>query len=76
MTTTGHDIAVIEVDEERANRIRQELDASLVVQGDGRDPEVLKEAGIEDAESLIALTSEDETNLMVCKAAKNTASVG
>lgn len=74
LTTTRHEIAVIEVDEERANRIRKELGTSLVIHGDGADPDILKEAGIEEAESLVALTSDDETNLMVCKVAKDIAS--
>lgn len=56
LTTIRHEVAVIEIDEERANRIRKELDASLVIHGDGTNPDILKEAGIEEAESLVALT--------------------
>ncbi len=74
LTWTKHEIAVIEVDEERAHRIRKKLDVPMVVHGDGTDREILKEAGIEEAESLVALTSNDETNLMVCKIAKDAAS--
>lgn len=74
LTKTRREVVVIEGEEEKANRIRRELDVSLVIHGDGRDPDILKEAGIEEAESLVALTSEDDMNLMVCKVAKNTAS--
>lgn len=74
LTMTRHEVAVIEIDEEVANRIRKELEASLVVHGDGTNPDILREAGIEGADSLVALTSDDETNLMVCKVAKDIAS--
>lgn len=71
LTQTGHEIAVIESDVDRANKIRSELDAPLVIHGDGGDPDVLKDAGIEKADSLVAVTSDDETNLMICRLAKD-----
>lgn len=74
MSKTGHEIVVIEIDEDRANIVRRELDVPLVIRGDGSDPDVLKDAGIEKADSLVAVTSDDETNLMVCRVAKDVGS--
>ncbi len=74
LNKTRHKIAVIEADEERANEIRKKLDVALIVHGDGTNPEILREGGIEEAESLVALTSSDETNMMVCKIANDIAS--
>jgi trk system potassium uptake protein TrkA len=42
----------------------------MVVNGDGCDPRVLEEAGIERADVLAAVTGEDEDNLIICQLAK------
>ncbi len=67
---TGHEPIIIEKDEDRAYELSTELDA-LVIHGSGSDVDVLKNAGIEKADALAALTSNDETNLMVSNLAKN-----
>lgn len=74
LARTKHDIVIVEADKETANRLRKELDISLVIHGDGKDLDVLKKARIEEAESLIALASKDKTNLLICKAAKDISS--
>ena len=51
LARTKHDITIVEADEETANRLRKELDISLVVHGDGKDLDVLKKAGIEESDS-------------------------
>lgn len=43
----------------------------LIVQGDGVDPNVLREAGLHETDALIAATDDDKTNLMACQIAKN-----
>jgi len=43
-----------------------------VIQGDGTDPEVLKDAGIDNAEIVAAVTGSDEENLVICQIAKLT----
>lgn len=65
----GWSVTVIEADEERANEIAPRL-KSLVVHGDGTDIELLREERIDDAPVLIAVTSNDEKNLLVSLIAK------
>lgn len=61
----GHDVAIIEQDEERARRLDATMDA-LVVQGSGVRPAALRRAGIERADLLLAVTAVDEVNLIAC----------
>ena len=58
-------IKVIEKNKDRAEYIASNLNNSLVINGNGLDEDVLKEANIEDAETVLALTNDDEDNLMV-----------
>jgi len=58
-------IKIVEKNKERAEHIANNLNNSLVINGNGLDEDVLKEANIEDAETVIALTNDDEDNLMV-----------
>ena len=58
-------IKIIEKNKERAEYIANELNNSLVINGNGLDEDVLKEANIDDSESVLALTNDDEDNLMV-----------
>ncbi len=59
-------IKVIEKNKERAELIASELENSIVINGDGLDEEVLKEANIEEIETVLALTNDDEDNVMAC----------
>lgn len=63
LSKENHDVTVIEIDKERLRRIQDELDI-LVVEGNGASPRVLKEAGIERCDLMMALTNSDETNLV------------
>ena len=58
-------IKIVEKNKERAEHIANILNNSLVINGNGLDEDVLKEANIEDAETVLALTNDDEDNLMV-----------
>tara|TARA_B100000963_G_C22620611_1_gene669765 strand:+ start:82 stop:1455 length:1374 start_codon:yes stop_codon:yes gene_type:complete len=58
-------IKIIEKDKLRAEYIANELNNSLIINGNGLDEDVLKEANIEEAETVLALTNDDEDNLMV-----------
>ena len=58
-------IKIIEKDKFRAEYIANELNNSLIINGNGLDEDVLKEANIEEAETVLALTNDDEDNLMV-----------
>ena len=59
-------IKIIEKNKERAEQIASELENSIVINGDGLDEEVLKEANIEEIETVLALTNDDEDNVMAC----------
>jgi trk system potassium uptake protein len=61
----GHDVAVIENDDELARRLDATLDA-LVIHGSGVSPAVLQRAGVRRADLLLAVTSTDEVNLIAC----------
>ncbi len=66
----GIGVVVIEKDLARCQEISKKIDA-LVIQGNGSNPKVLTEAGIKDADLLVAVTSSSEVNLISCITAKN-----
>ncbi|TNC67505.1 NAD-binding protein [Rubellimicrobium roseum] len=64
-------LKVIEASRPRAEFIARELGSSVVIlQGNALDREVLGEANVGDAETLVAVTSDDETNLFASLLAK------
>lgn len=65
----SHEVVVIDVDGERVDELTYSIDA-LPLQGDGTSVSVLEEAGIDEADLLIASTDNDETNIVACSAAK------
>ena len=62
----GARVKIIEKNKDRAELIASELSSSIVICGDALDEEILKEANIEEAETILALTNDDEDNIMVC----------
>ncbi len=64
-----HDLAVVEKDPELCRQIEEKFDL-MVVCGSGSDPNMLDEAGIEFADLLLAVTPNDETNILACAIAK------
>ena len=65
----GHTVAVIDKSEERCKRFSQDLDA-LIINGEAEDTDNLKNAGVEQANALVAATGDDSVNLMVIAMAK------
>ena len=65
--TSTNDIRlkIIEKNKERAEYLASELSNTIVINGNGLDEEVLKEANLDETETVIALTNDDEDNLMV-----------
>lgn len=61
-----HNVVIVEQDEDKAKRIAETLDA-MVVNGSGTDADVLEEAGAKKADVIVAATSNDAVNLMVCE---------
>mgnify|MGYP005834901823 CR=1 FL=1 len=60
-----HDLAIIDVDPEKCANVQESLDVS-VIQGDASSQTVLKEAGLELADMLIAASGIDEINILAC----------
>ena len=58
-------VKIVEKDKKRAEYLAQELNDSIVINGNGLDEEVLAEANLDEAETVLALTNDDEDNLMV-----------
>ena len=58
-------LKIIEKNKERAEFLASELSNTIVINGNGLDEDVLKEANLDETETVIALTNDDEDNLMV-----------
>ena len=58
-------IKIIEKDKERAELIANDLNNSIVINGNGLDQDILEEANLKEVETVLALTNDDEDNLMV-----------
>ena len=64
-----HDVVLIEADPKRADELAEHLDC-LVIKGNAAHPQVLEEAGIKEADVVLALTSSDRDNIIVSILAK------
>lgn len=71
----GHDVAIVELDHDLVRRLDATLNA-LIVHGSGVHPAVLKRAGIERADLLLAVTAVDEVNLIASMTARKHAKRG
>ena len=58
-------VKIIEKNKDRAELIANELNNTIVINGNGLDEDVLNEANLEEVETVLALTNDDEDNLMV-----------
>jgi trk system potassium uptake protein TrkA len=63
-------IKIIEASRERAISIADQLRRTVVLHGSSLDQEILREADIQDADALVALTNDDEVNILTCVMAK------
>ena len=64
-----HEVLIIEKDKRKGDIISTDLGA-VILRGDGTDSIVMEEAGMARAELAIAVTGDDEDNLMICQMAK------
>lgn len=62
-------VAVVEVDAKRLHHLAEDLDV-LAIEGSGAHPHTLRQAGIKKADLLVAVTADDEVNLIACLLAK------
>jgi trk system potassium uptake protein TrkA len=65
LSSEKHDLVIIDLDEERCAKAQEDLDVS-VIHGDASSQSVLREAGLESADMLIAASATDEVNILAC----------
>ncbi len=63
-------IKLIEINGEKCEKISDLVDKTLVINGDGRDIELLRDSGIKGMDAFIAVTGNSETNILSCLMAK------
>jgi len=63
-------VKIIEASRERAIGIADQLRRTVVLHGNALDQDILREADIQDADTLVALTNDDEVNILTCVMAK------
>lgn len=68
LANEGHDISVIDTNAERLKDLQDRLDIRTVI-GQASYPAVLRQAGAKDADMLIAVTNNDEVNMVACQVA-------
>ncbi len=60
----GVNARIIEADRENAERAAREIPNATVIHGNALDPEILEEAGVAVTEAIVAVTNDDETNIL------------
>ena len=64
----GYRVTIVNRDKEECTLLARRL-KSTIVHGDGSDPEVLEDAGANTADALLAVTPNDQDNLVICQLA-------
>ena len=64
-------VTLIEKQREKSLLLAEELNETLVINGDGRDIELLEEENIREMDAFVAVTGDSETNIMSCLVAKS-----
>lgn len=64
-------VKLIEKDKDKAFEVADDIPQCLVINGDGRNVELLQEESIEDMDAFISVTGNSETNIMSCLVAKS-----
>ncbi|MDH5544304.1 MAG: Trk system potassium transporter TrkA [Gammaproteobacteria bacterium] len=68
LASEANDITIVDTNVDRIRSLQDRLDVR-VVQGMGSHPDVLVQAGAEDADMILAVTNSDETNMIACQIA-------
>ncbi len=68
LASEANDITLVDTDSERLRTLQDHLDVRTVA-GHASHPEVLRRAGAEDADMVLAVTNSDETNMVACQVA-------
>jgi trk system potassium uptake protein TrkA len=75
LLSEGHEVLLIERDPDKTEQFVEQF-GSVVVAGDGAEAAVMAAAGAARADVVIAVTGEDEDNLVICQVAKSKFHVG
>ena len=70
LSEENQDVVLIDMDPQQIKRVAEHLDIQAFL-GSGTSPRILRDAGITDADMLVAATDSDEINLIACLLAKN-----
>ncbi len=71
LANSGFNIKIVEKSKERAIDLADQLSEALVINGDGRNIELLEEENFSNMDALISVTGNSETNIMSCLVAKS-----
>ncbi len=69
LLTEGHEVLLLEKDRRRQSAMAEQL-GDVVMQGDGCEVRIMAEAGFGRADVIVAVTGDDEDNLVICQMAK------
>lgn len=61
----GYRAKIIELSKDQARRAAEKLPTTVVIQGNALDNDILEEAGVRQTEAIVAVTDDDETNILV-----------
>lgn len=68
LCAVNHDVVVVDIISEGLDRVKSSLDA-LFLEGKGTSVQILKEAGAENADVLLALSGDESSNVLACRIA-------
>lgn len=66
----GVQVKLIEIDKEKSIQLADLLENTLIINGDGRDIDLLKSEGLQNMDAFIAVTGNSETNILSCQIAR------
>jgi len=69
LVNTPHEVLLLEKNRQTHRTVAEEL-GEVVMQGDGCEVRIMEEAGVGRADAVVAVTGEDEDNLVICQMAK------
>jgi trk system potassium uptake protein TrkA len=72
LTSEGHNVTVIDQDSDAFRRLGGDFPQSQTVIGNGTDEDVLRRAGLEEADAFVATTNGDNRNIMAAEIARHT----
>ena len=67
----GMEVKIVEGDRARAERLAEQLEGALVIHGDPADIDLLVREGLAETDAVVAVTPDQESNLVVCLMAKH-----